>query len=153
MSVVSSEWSEVSRPIRQSRTQTVKSPERVSRTQMVHSPERISSEWNEVSRPSRTQMVKSPEGVRRAVPANILPAQGQRPSMIPRRPKSLTSSIHTVQVKLHLNHDHYYFPKSVNWIMAVRIECPIQNLTWMDKCMGFLLVLGNERMDRGVRLV
>ena len=52
------------------------------------------------------KQVKSPEGVRRAVPANIVNSNGQsqsgpRPSMIPRRPKSLTSSIHTVQVKFY----------------------------------------------------
>ena len=65
----------------------------------------VSSEWSDVGRTtgrtSRTplHLVKSPDNVRRAVPANVLPAQnGQRPSMIPRRPKSLTSSIHTVQV-------------------------------------------------------
>jgi len=47
----------------------------------------------------RTGYVKSPEEVRRALPANIVPSQvgPARPSMIPRRPKSLTSSIHTVQ--------------------------------------------------------
>jgi hypothetical protein len=60
----------------------------------------VSSEWSEVSRADRPHhFTKGPDEVRRAVPANVMPQQsGPRPSMIPRRPKSLTSSIHTVQV-------------------------------------------------------
>jgi len=43
---------------------------------------------------SRTGYVKNPEEVRGALPADIAPV---RQSMIPRRPKSLTSSYHAVQ--------------------------------------------------------